>query len=235
VTKRFLITNDDGIQALGIKTLFQLAQSFGKSTVVAPATPYSGCGHQTTTDRELQLEQIGEHQFQVAGTPADCTRLGLVTLLDDVQWVLSGINDGGNLGVDTFMSGTVAAVREAALLGKPGIAFSQYRQDRQVKNWDVSLRMTERVLPLLLDRTLPSGGFWNVNFPDVPDPDQPEIVFCPLDPHPLAVSFRTGEGGYRYAGSYQHRQRQPGTDVDVCFSGHVAVSLVQLGESFARR
>ena len=233
VTLRFLVTNDDGAHAEGIRTLFELAQSLGQPTVIAPATPYSGCGHQTTTDREIRLDRLAHDRYQVAGTPADCTRLGIITLMDDVEWVLSGINDGGNLGVDTFMSGTVAAVREAALLGKHAIAFSQYRLGKSVRNWQISRRMAERVWHTLSNQDLPRGAFWNVNFPDVTDPEHPEIVECPLDPHPLAVQFYRSDAGYHFAGSYQHRPREKGTDVDVCFSGHIAISLVRLGESFA--
>jgi 5'-nucleotidase len=234
VSRRILVTNDDGIHAEGLNALFDLASSLGTATIIAPATPLSGCSHQTTTDRELHLEQLAPDRYQVLGTPADCTRLGLVTLWEDVAWVLSGINDGGNLGVDTFMSGTVAAVREAALLGTPAIAFSQYRRDKRARNWEVSRRMAQRVWQWLQDRDLPRAAFWNVNFPEVDDPERPEIVLCPLEPHPLAVRFQQGERGYLYAGSYQQRARHQGTDVDVCFSGHIAVSLVELGESFAR-
>lgn len=201
--------------------------------MVAPSHACSGCGHQTTTDRELLLSCRVDGCYHVDGSPVDCIRLGLMSLELDVDWVLSGINDGANMGVDIFMSGTVAAVREAALLGKPAIALSQYRRGPAVRDWATTTRMTARVLEVLLRRPLPRGAFWNVNLPDVADADAPAIVSCPLDPHPLPVRYNRDEASYRYAGAYHQRRRTAGSDVDTCLSGNIAISLVTLGECFA--
>ena len=126
-----LLTNDDGIDAPGLTALETACRGWARRVlVVAPKDPHSGCGHRETTDRPLVLEQVGLDRFHVDGTPADCVRLALTTLLrpagggdaggdpldrPQVDWVLSGINAGGNLGVDIHHSGTVAAAREAAL------------------------------------------------------------------------------------------------------------------------
>ncbi|MBC7817459.1 MAG: 5'/3'-nucleotidase SurE, partial [Planctomycetaceae bacterium] len=121
---KFLLTNDDGIDAPGLRLLAEIAREFGEVIVVAPDGVRSGCGHQVTNDRPLALTNVRPGEFACDGTPADCARLGLKHIAADVDWVLSGVNDGGNLGIDVYMSGTVAAVREAVLLGKPGIALS---------------------------------------------------------------------------------------------------------------
>lgn len=225
----YLLTNDDGIDASGLAALERAVserRDLETTTTVAPAEHHSGCGHQTTTSRALRTESRAERRFALDGTPADCARIGLLHVAGDVDWVLSGINEGGNLGVDVFMSGTVAAVREAALLGKPGIAFSQYRKNGKA-DWDCAARWTARVLDHLLDRPLEPGAFWNVNFPDPTDAvEDPEIVECPLDPHPLPVRFEDHEGGYIYRGAYHERARRTGGDVDVCFAGNIAVTLI---------
>src|SRR6476619_4127836 len=123
-----LITNDDGIEAAGIATLAQVAQTFGDPLVVAPAGVQSGVSHAVTWQQGVRIEERAPGRYAIHGTPADCTRLGLLQIVPDAKWVLSGINHGGNLGADMHYSGTVAAVREGVLHGWPGVAVSQYRK-----------------------------------------------------------------------------------------------------------
>ena len=119
---RFLLTNDDGIDAPGLQALYDAASQLGEVTVAAPTLVHSGCGHRVTTDAPFAVEEMGTGRFAVAGTPADCVRVALHDLAPRVDWVLSGVNAGGNLGADVYHSGTVAAVREAVLHGVPGVA-----------------------------------------------------------------------------------------------------------------
>jgi len=144
--------------------------------------------------------------------------------------VLSGINDGGNLGADVYYSGTVAAIREAVLHGWPGIAFSQYRRRDLDTDWPRATRWTARVLAELLPRPVESGLFYNVNLPNLaPSDPEPEVVFCPLDPHPLPLSYRHEQDDHHfYDGDYQSRQRKPGADVAVCFGGRISVTAIRL-------
>jgi 5'-nucleotidase len=144
--------------------------------------------------------------------------------------VLSGINHGGNLGADVYYSGTVAAVREAVLHGWPGVALSHYRKRGVEFDWARAAGLAARVLRELLARPPVPGAFYNVNLPHLgpADPD-PEVVDCPLDPHPLPLSYRhEDDGGLQYNGDYQARRRAAGADVDVCFGGRVAVTLIRL-------
>lgn len=115
-----LVTNDDGIDAPGLAALVEVARSLGEVTIVAPHCHRSGCSHAATSDQSLHLVERGPRHFALCGTPVDCVRVALLHLDPRIELVLSGINDGGNLGVDVLMSGTVAAAREAALLGRPG-------------------------------------------------------------------------------------------------------------------
>ena len=224
-----LLTNDDGIDAPGLAALEAALAGFAETRVVAPHEHLSGCSHQVSNGRPLEVTSTAAHRYAVNGTPADCTRLGLLHLAPESHWVMAGINDGGNLGVDVYMSGTVAAAREAALLGKPAIAFSQYRRSPRQSDFSHSSKLVHAVLARLWKRPIPPGAFWNVNFPDPADcSSEPEVVFCPLETAHLPVRYDVREGRFHYCGRYHERPRSPGSDVDVCFSGQVAVTLVTL-------
>lgn len=213
-----------------MQALVEAAAGFGDLIVAAPAAPQSGMSHAITYDRRFQVEARGPQRFAIHGTPADCARVGLHRLAPDAAWVLSGINHGGNLGADVHYSGTIAAVREAVLHGWPGIAFSHYRQDERAYDWLRAAQWSTRVLGHLLAQRPPTGAFYNVNLPHLrPEERDPEIVFCPLDPHPLPLSFLHDETeGSLYNGDYQARRRTPGADVDVCFTGQISVTLMRL-------
>jgi 5'-nucleotidase len=224
---KFLLTNDDGVQSPGLATLQRSLSELGETVVVAPHEHLSGCSHRVSTHRPLQLTEVGDGWHALDGTPADCTRLGLFHVAPDVDWVISGINEGANLGVDVHMSGTVAAVREAVLLGKPGIAFSQFQRNDGPINWSLSETMVGRMVERLRKRPLKPGTFWNVNFPDVEDVrDVPEIIECPLEPSHLPLHYEIIDGRFHYCGLYHNRPRTPGSDVDICFSGHISVTQV---------
>ncbi len=227
---RLILTNDDGIDAPGLAALVEAARGLGDLRLIAPDGPQSGCGHAVTTHQPVKLARRTDGGIAVAGTPADCVRLGLHHLAEGSDWVLSGINAGGNLGADVFHSGTVAAAREAVLHGTPAIAISHYLARRRSVDWDLAATRTAKVLRLLLARPWLPGTFWNINLPH-PEPGGPEpkIVFCSLDTSPLPLAFRLeGDQAY-YAGDYQSRVRRPGEDIDVCFGGAIAVSRISLG------
>lgn len=227
---KFLVTNDDGIDALGLAALVNAAHSLGEPIVVAPADPQSGVSHAVTWHDGVRIEPRGERRFAIHGTPADCTRLGLLHIAPDAKWILSGINHGANLGADVYYSGTVAAVREALLHGWPGIAFSHYRKDRLVFDWSRAQRWVAPVLADILGRPGAPGVFYNVNLPLLPPgAPEPEVIWCPLDPKPLPLNYRhEAESGLYFAGDYSLRGRTPGADVDVCFGGNIAVTEVRL-------
>lgn len=226
---KFLLTNDDGIEAPGLAALCAAASPHGEPIIIAPDRHLSGCSHQTTTSTPIHFTAIDSTRHSLIGTPADCVRIGLLHFAPEVEWVLSGVNDGGNMGVDVYMSGTVAAAREAALMGRRSIAFSQYRTRQREIDWHWVAEIVDRVFSHLRHRPLPKRAFWNVNLPDVPVADElPSIVFCPLDPHPLHVAFDNRDGAFHFRGEYQKRQHHANTDVGVCFSGRIAVTQVFL-------
>ncbi|MDQ6808353.1 MAG: 5'/3'-nucleotidase SurE [Verrucomicrobiota bacterium] len=227
---KFLLTNDDGIEAAGLAALLQAARELGDPIVVAPAGPQSGVSHRVTWQEGVRVEPRVEGQFAIHGTPADCTRLGLRHLAPDAKWVLSGINHGGNLGADVYYSGTVAAVREAVLHGWPGIAFSKYRKAGVEFDWPRATKWIVPILGELITKPMDRGFFYNVNLPALsPDTADPEVVWCELDPSPLPLNYRHEEAsGLYFAGDYNLRNRAPGADVDVCFGGRIAITAVRL-------
>src|SRR3954449_11082045 len=137
---KLLLTNDDGVDAPGLAALAEAAQTIGDPIIVAPAEPQSGVSHRVTWQDGVRIEARGERRFAIHGTPADCTRLGLLHLVPDAKWILSGINHGANLGADVYYSGTVAAVREAVLHGWPGIALSYYHLAEGGFDWKRATR-----------------------------------------------------------------------------------------------
>jgi 5'-nucleotidase len=226
---RCIVTNDDGIDAPGLRSLEEAARRIGDVIVIAPAEAHSGCSHRVTTNAVIRVHPAGPDRFAVEATPADCVRVALHRFGPEPAWVLAGVNEGGNLGADVHHSGTVAAVRESVLHGWTGIATSQYRRKGSAIDWQ---RVVEWLLPVLRDltaRPAEAGAFWNVNLPDLePGAARPESVFCPLDPLPLPLSFRPEGEHLRYDGDYHSRRRLAGSDVDVCFGGRIAVTQLRL-------
>ncbi len=177
----------------------------------------------------INLQRRSEVEYEIAGTPADCIRIAITQICPDVKLVLSGINAGGNLGVDTYISGTVAAVREAAMHGIPGIAISHYRRGKLDYHWDLAVKWTSEIIEELLQRPLEPGSFWNVNLPHLqPDAPAPQVVFCQPCTKPLPVKYRFEGDNFYYAGEYNKRDRIAGSDVDVCFSGNIAVTKLSI-------
>ena len=226
-----LLTNDDGIDAPGLAALRRAAAGLGRARVAAPSLEVSGCGHSATTARDLLVERRSDDAFAIDGTPADCVRVALHDAEKPVDWVLAGINRGSNLGVDVYYSGTVAAVREAALHGVRGIALSQYHNRPLAdRDWRRAAEWAAPLLDRLTAKPLEAGSFWNVNLPSEPPGDDfPEVIFCPLDPSPLPLSFESNENGVRrYNGKYAYRQRRGGADIDVCFRGAISVTEISV-------
>jgi len=226
---KLLLTNDDGYGAPGLEALFMASEGLGERTIIAPDNALSGCSHQVTTDKSIHLSVRDESRFSIDGTPADCVRVALYRVRPDFQWVLSGINAGGNMGADVYHSGTVAAAREAVLHGRPAIAVSHYKKRGLEMNWRQAAAWTRPLLKEILLRTGTEGTLWNINLPHLEDDaKQPEVVWCPLDPSPLPLSFRADAERFHYDGVYHSRQRRPGTDVDVCMGGRISVTELHL-------
>lgn len=231
---RLLITNDDGWEAQGLTALADAMSELCDVVVVAPAQPQSECSHRVSTRDRIQVDEVREGVFRVAGSPADCVRIALRSQVADrigaIDWVLSGINHGGNLGVDRYISGTVAAAREAAILGKPSVAFSHYLRRGIPIHWQTVAQWARTVFTGILDHPVEPMTYWNVNFPHLENQsDCPLIRDCPPDNLPLDVCFENvGPGQFCYSGSYPERPRSPWSDTHHCFDGHITRTCLTL-------
>jgi 5'-nucleotidase len=226
---KIILTNDDGIDAPGLEALFQILSVESLPIVVAPESPQSGISHSVTTRSPIRINAFGSNRYSVGGTPADCARVAAKKIATDAAWLISGINPGANLGSDVYQSGTVAAAREAAILGYRAIAISQYiAKDCQI-DWDITKEHAQTVLYMLLDKDPGRGFFWNVNLPHpLVAHVNPGIEFCRLDVFPHNYNYRKEGNDYIYDGTIHERPRDPGKDVDVCFSGNVAISRLAI-------
>lgn len=167
----YLITNDDGIDAAGLQSLYRAVclavGDANRVAVVAPDSVRSCCSHGVSTAESIRVEEVGKQMWKVSGTPADCVRVAIKGLRIAPRWVLSGVNEGGNLGVDIHYSGTVAGAREATLLGYRAIALSQYLRRDRPRDWDLSALRAYNAITQLQSQELAQGQFWNVNLPVV--------------------------------------------------------------------
>lgn len=228
---KILLTNDDGYQAEGINALYEALVARGCSvTMIAPAEEQSECGHSVTSRSPLRIEPHARGHF-VFGRPADCVRLGIWKFANDATLVISGINHGGNLGADIWMSGTVAAAREAATRGVPAFAVSQYRRADMTVPWSVSAERAIVAISTINKDQLQQDRCWNVNLPAIEADANAEICFCEVDPNPMSIRYEESPEGLRFASVYHDRPREPDHDIDVCFGGRTSISRLPITTS----
>ena len=226
---KIVVTNDDGYDHPGLAVLVEAVAMLGETTVAAPAIPQSNVGHRVTMREPILVDQSDEGTYVVHATPADCVRLAVKQWVPDVDWIFAGVNQGANLGTDVYQSGTVAAAREAAILGIRAAAVSQYIAADQTVDWPAAQAHTTRCLAEILQRSLRPGKFWNINLPSPLRTDStPQIRFCPLDTHPHHYRYTREEGNYRYRGIIHNRPRTLGSDVDVCFKGEISMTRMEI-------
>jgi len=172
-TVRFLITNDDGIYAPGIHALVDLLTKYGQVFVVAPNQERSGVSHGITVNRPLRIDKVTmfhsvDAAYVIDGTPADCVKLALEALKLDVDYVISGINAGANLGADIFYSGTVAAAFEGALQNIPSLAISLcHLEHNHPPHYDTAVHFLSEIL-FTVQLSCPPSGLLNINIPSLP-------------------------------------------------------------------
>lgn len=167
----FLVSNDDGVNATGIKALVEALSVMGDVTVYAPNRDRSGASNSLTLDRPLKINKIAEKRYSVSGTPTDCVHMALTGLMPtEPDMVISGINNAANLGDDVLYSGTVAAAIEGRYLGFPAIAFSLVTKQGQNKKryFDSAQYYVKKIIANLQSNPLPKDTILNVNIPNLP-------------------------------------------------------------------
>src|SRR5699024_7165318 len=163
---KILISNDDGYTAEGIQGLYEALKGLGELTVVAPETNCSASSNALTLNRPLSVRQAANGFYFVNGTPSDCVHIALTGLLDfKPDLIVSGINNGANMGDDTLYSGTVAAAMEGHLFNIPAIAFSLV--ERGWEFLDTAKHVARQVVQMCQREALTAGTLLNVNIPNV--------------------------------------------------------------------
>jgi 5'-nucleotidase len=175
LVERVLLTNDDGIDAPGLAVLSEVAATLASEVwVVAPEHDQSGTSHSISLHEPLRFRRLGERRFGIGGTPADCVVMALRHLMVDKppSLVLSGVNRGANLGVETVFSGTVGAAMAGMLFGLPSIALSQAFTGGCEVRWATARALAPHVIRRLVSMGWSKHACMNVNFPDV----SPEVA-----------------------------------------------------------
>src|SRR5207344_381436 len=167
---RVLVSNDDGVDAPGIRFLAEGLRRAGHDVqIVAPDRDRSGASNSLTLDQPLRAKQVADNTWSIAGTPTDCVHLALSGMLpSDPDIVVSGINNTSNLGDDVIYSGTVAAAMEGRCLGLPAIAMSLCSHEHRALHFASAARAAVEVLARLITDPLPSDTILNINVPDLP-------------------------------------------------------------------
>lgn len=164
---RILVSNDDGVLAPGIRALANEMSTISEVVVVAPDRNRSGASNSLTLTRPVRIRQMDNGYYSVEGTPTDCVHLALTGFLEpNADIVVSGINEGGNLGDDILYSGTVAAAMEGRYLGLPSMAISSVGDN--IQHYDSAARIVKELVLKIGTSILPSQTILNVNIPDLP-------------------------------------------------------------------
>ena len=230
----FLLTNDDGIDAIGLKALSAAITQAGHTvTVCAPQSQQSAASHHLTLNAPLMVQEVpweGGKAYALGGTPADCARIGKLLSGRPIDFAFSGINNGENAGTAIFYSGTVSAAREARMCGLPAMAVSIMTG----ADWNTLLRLG-RLAVDIAEKTdgkeLPRLSILNLNAPAIPA-DQwkplrlaPLSDACYLDSYERRVSPR-GQSYFWLEAGLKIEPHRPGTDVALLNDGCPVLSLV---------
>jgi 5'-nucleotidase len=203
---RVLLANDDGIRAEGIAGMWQALRRWADVQVVAPETPQSATGHGVTLHGPLLTDRVelpsGLVGIAVDGRPADCVKLALQAICPEIDLVVSGINQGANVGVDVFYSGTVAAAVEGAFLGKPAFAVSRYLAGDYGHDYVWTGEVALRVIRQIWDAdAVQPGEVVNINVPPLRTGEEPSgVEVVPQCVRPWTDTFerRTDPAGRDY-------------------------------------
>jgi 5'-nucleotidase len=229
---RILVSNDDGYLAPGLAALARAMRPFGEVTVVAPEQNSSGASNSLTLSRPLTVSRTPDGVIFINGTPSDCVHIALTGLLDErPDLIVSGINNGQNMGDDTIYSGTVAAAMEGFLFGIPAMAFSLV--DKGYEHLDAAASMAAEVVRRQIERPFAAPFLLNVNLPNRPFADIKGIVATRLGKrHPSEPVVQTfnprGEPIYWIGPAGGAKEGGPGTDFHATAAGYVSVTPLQI-------
>ncbi len=233
-----LITNDDGINAPGIKHLFEAISPYAKCVIAAPLSEKSGAGLSTTLNKPLEIQNYvwknDTPAYSINGTPSDCIKMACsVILKTKPDLIISGINRGSNAGRNVLYSGTIGAVIEGVFRNIPGIAFSCF--DMQDPAFDTSKKYVFPIVDYILKNPLADGSFLNVNFPSKSLPVQgikltaQGLGYCMENPdrrvHPEGHAYYWLGGKWNF-----HPEEMEESDIALLQKGYVTAVPIKISQ-----
>jgi 5'-nucleotidase len=230
---RILLTNDDGIDAPGLKVLEAIAAELAREVwVVAPEHDQSGVSHAVSLHHPVRLSLHGRRRYGVTGTPGDCAVLGVAHLMaaNPPQLCLSGVNRGANLGIENVFSGTVGGAMTAMMLGVPAMALSQEYADRAKVPWDTAAALAPDVIRRLLAIGWDPATCLNINFPNLPAMEAGPLTLARQGAgivQGMQVDTRIDPRGYEYHWIMFRRgprEQGPESDIDALDAGKIVVT-----------
>ena len=230
-----LLTNDDGIQAVGIRDLYAALVAAGHEVhVVAPDRDRSGASNSLTLDLPIRVKHLDHYTCSVAGTPTDCVHLALTGLLEfEPDIVVSGINNTANLGDDVIYSGTVSAAMEGRFLGLPAVAVSLDTRNHDARHYETAARAAVEIVARLKADPLPANTILNVNVPDLAWSEVRGFEVTRLGnrhraEHCVAQDDPRGRTVYWVGPAGPEQDAGPGTDFHAVRSGHIAITPIHV-------
>ncbi|MBL8023709.1 MAG: 5'/3'-nucleotidase SurE [Elusimicrobia bacterium] len=233
VQKNILVVNDDGVYGEGLKPLAKALARLGRVTVVVPERERSAASHAITLHKPIRVRKLEPNLYIMNGTPADCTRFGVIAMLKErADVVVSGINHGANLGADTMYSGTVGAAKEACMLGVPALAVSITTKEPK-PHFATAARFAVEVARQLLTRGVPKHTCLNVNVPNRAWGSLKGVAVTTLGKriYGRALSPRVDPRGLTYywmAGAVPRGVAEPGSDISAIEEGKISVTPLKL-------
>lgn len=223
-----LLSNDDGVNALGIKVLYQELSKFAKVTVVAPDRNCSGASNSLTLVNPLRVHQLENGFYSVNGTPTDAVHLAISQLMDPLpDLVVAGINHGANLGDDTLYSGTVAAATEGRHMGLPAVAVSLAGKDES--HFQTAAVVAAKFIQRLKEHPLPADQIININVPGISLPELKGMKVTRLGHRHKAETMKAskdpwGRDIYWYGSLGEELDAGEGTDFHAVSQGFASIT-----------
>jgi len=229
-----LITNDDGINAIGIRRIAEKLKMLGKVTVIAPDRERSATGHAITMHQPLRVEKVRTYSedicaWSISGTPSDCVKIGIESILtEEPDVIVSGINNGPNLGTDVIYSGTVSAAIEGAIHGIPSIAVSAAGRKSEI-NYDAATEYSNELVKLTFKHCKNKNLIFNINVPSVSKESIKGIRLTELGIRKYKNTFikredPLGKNYYWLAGNLIEIQNNEESDVSAIENGFISIT-----------
>lgn len=230
---RILVSNDDGLSGGGLIPLINILGTMGEVYAVVPDVEKSASSHSITLHKPIRLIKKEENIYTVTGTPSDCVRFGIMGIMKyKLDLVVSGINDGSNLGEDCIYSGTVAAAREGAMMGYRSMAVSLVPGNG--RHFDIAAKMTLEIIKIFEKISIPQKSFLNLNIPDTTKIKGIKITRMGRRIYDEDIDERIDPRGGKYywiGGEKLSGHQTPGTDIYAVSKRFVAVTPLKVDQT----